>query len=78
MLLITLGAFLGDMFLLFDQIIKAVSTEASTTILLTEEMSCAEQNLARQRATHYLRRSLGQGALYQKSGGVSSFFKQTD
>lgn len=71
MLLITLGAFLGDMFLLFDQIVKAVSTEASTTILLTEEMSCAEQNLARQRDTRYLRRSLGQGALYQKIGGVS-------
>lgn len=39
MLFIVTGAFLGDTLLLFNQIFKAVSTETSTSILLTEEMS---------------------------------------
>ena len=44
-LLTTVRAFFGDMFLLFNHICKAVSTETSTSILLTEETASVQKEI---------------------------------
>lgn len=72
-----MGPFHGDMFLLFNQIFKAVSTETSTNILFTEETSfVGEKSRLEERCLLFVKKKVWAKELSVRGQGTSSVFKQ--